>query len=128
MTDSNEKLELEVEKIPAGSEALRIVNADKEVRFVCISSPYAKNTGRNFWLGYGEIPARAKAMIRNYLKDSGATKVHFKRVKKGNFVSKHHDLKRKTDTCGKPNLMFWALIVSLLLNIWLVHTALYLGK
>ncbi len=116
-------LHLEVEPIPAGSSALRMITANKEVKFVCISSPMEKKSEKYFWLGYGEMSVRVRKLVREYLRITNTNEVNFTRIKNSGrkVLNQNHKLKKRTQR-GLLCVLSTLLAVSVTLNLflWLV--------
>lgn len=76
------------EKIPANSEAIRIIDSEGRVKFVCIESPMERKSERFYWLAYGMLNFKIRRLIQQELSQIGVTSLSFKRLKKGRLVDR----------------------------------------
>lgn len=116
MDKHTQNLFLTREKIPPNSEAIRIVDKDGNVQFVCIESPMERKNERFYWLAYGKFSFQIKRLIKSQLLKDGITALGFKRLKHGELVNRrvsceHHRL------CDKADFGRYPVVVLLLLSL-----------
>lgn len=134
MKNTSNKISLEIEPIPSGSEAFRMIDTNRVVKFVCICSPMEKKSDRYIWLGYGEMSPVIRTKIREYLHERGVERTHHIRVLDTSTDGfSNHSLKvkprnRKFETLKLTRFWLPALLLSSVVNAILIALLLQGGK
>lgn len=131
MEKSAQDLKLTREKIPPDSEAIRIVDPDGSVKFVCIDSPMTRKSSRFYWLGYGQLTQSMRKLFRDDAETRNVDTVRFKRLVGDDFVD--HQVKETHHRFGdfspkKFALMSTALYLSLGLNAAVISVLIWACK
>lgn len=119
MEEPTQDLKLTRESIPPNSEAIRIVDPDGSVKFVCIDSPMTRKKSRFYWLGYGQLNQSMRKLFREDAESRNVETVRFKRLVAGDFVN--HQIRESHHRFGdfSPKrfaVLSCALYLSLALN------------
>ena len=128
MEKSTQDLKLTREKIPPDSEAIRIVDPDGSVKFVCIDSPMTRKSSRFYWLGYGQLTQSMRKLFRDDAATRNVDTVRFKRLVEQELVD--HQVKETHHRFGdfSPQrfaLMSTILYLSLALNAAIVSVLIW---